>query len=194
MLFLFAAGRWGPGFFCFTVSFGFAGIVFYLLFSPARFKSGRLHQFLTERWCGMARPLKYKTVAELESAIDAYFEDCKGKPLLDENGQPVLTKFGDPVILDAHPPTVTGLALALGFTSRQALLNYQAKKQFVDTITRAKARCEAYAESRLFDRDGARGAQFSLEHNFRWRTDNDPAADQLDKAAQLLGGVDSVIE
>lgn len=38
-----AAGRWGPGFFCFTVSFGFAGIVFYLLFSPARFKPGRPH-------------------------------------------------------------------------------------------------------------------------------------------------------
>lgn len=132
----------------------------------------------------MARPLKYKTVAELESAIDAYFEDCKGKPLLDENGRPVLNKFGYPVILDEHPPTVTGLALALGFSSRQTLLNYQGKKQFVDTITRAKARCEAYAESRLFDRDGARGAQFSLEHNFQWRTDNGPLS-VSDPKAQL---------
>lgn len=132
----------------------------------------------------MARPLKYKTVAELESAIDAYFEDCKGKPLLDENGRPVLNKFGYPVILDEHPPTVTGLSLALGFSSRQTLLNYQGKKQFVDTITRAKARCEAYAESRLFDRDGARGAQFSLEHNFQWRTDNGPLS-VSDPKAQL---------
>lgn len=63
---------------------------------------------------------------------------------------------------------MTGLALALGFTSRQALLDYQAKKEFVDTVTRAKSRIEAYAEERLFDRDGQRGAEFSLKYNFRW--------------------------
>ena len=34
----------------------------------------------------MARPLKYKTVKELQAAIDAYFQDCQGKPLLDEDG------------------------------------------------------------------------------------------------------------
>lgn len=116
----------------------------------------------------MARPPKYKTVDALQAAIDAYFEDCQGKPLVDDKGNAVTDKYGEPVIVGAHPPTVTGLALALGFTNRQSLLNYQGKKQFLDTITRAKSRCEEYAESRLFDRDGARGAQFSLEHNFRW--------------------------
>ena len=45
---------------------------------------------------------------------------------------------------------------------------YQAKKEFVDTVTRAKSRIEAYAEERLFDRDGQRGAEFSLKYNFRW--------------------------
>ena len=116
----------------------------------------------------MARPLKYKTVEELQAAIDAYFEECQGKTLLDDSGGGVTDKYGAPIIVGAHPPTVTGLALALGFASRQALLNYQGKKAFNDTITRAKSRCEEYAESRLYDRDGARGAQFSLEHNFKW--------------------------
>ena len=120
----------------------------------------------------MARPLKYKTVAELESAIDKYFEDCKGEILKDEDGAPVLDKFGKPIVYNSHPPTVTGLAIALGFTNRQALLTYQGRAAFSDTITRAKSRCEEYAESRLYDRDGSRGAQFSLEHNFRWKTDN----------------------
>ena len=32
----------------------------------------------------------------------------------------------------------------------------------------AKAQCEAYAEERLFDRDGTNGAQFSLRCNFGW--------------------------
>ena len=140
----------------------------------------------------MARPPKYKTVDALQTAIDAYFEDCQGKPLVDDKGNAVTDKYGEPVIVGAHPPTVTGLALALGFTNRQSLLNYQGKKQFLDTITRAKSRCEEYAESRLFDRDGARGAQFSLEHNFRWNAD-DPTAQALDRAAQVLKEVASAI-
>lgn len=115
----------------------------------------------------MARPLKYKTVDELQAAIDEYFKACEGRPLLDDKGQPVLLK-GLPVMLDVTPPTVTGLALALGFAGRQALLNYQGRKQFKDAITRAKSRCEAYAEGRLFDRDGTHGAQFSLRCNFGW--------------------------
>lgn len=116
----------------------------------------------------MGRPSKYKTVEEMQAVIDQYFEDCKGEPINGDDGQPILDKYGQPFIINAHPPTVTGLALALGFTSRQALLNYQAKKAFVDTVLRAKARIEDYAEERLFDRDGQRGAEFSLKYNFRW--------------------------
>lgn len=104
----------------------------------------------------------------MQEKIDAYFEECEGRPFLDGDGRPCLDKYGVPIMLGAHPPTVTGLALALGFTSRQALLNYQAKKEFVDTVTRAKSRIEEYAERRLYDRDGARGAEFTLKYNFRW--------------------------
>lgn len=123
---------------------------------------------------------KYTSVEEIESKIEQYFEDCKGYPLTDNEGNQIFNKFGLPVFIDVHPPTVTGLALALGFTSRQALLNYQAKPAFVDTITRAKARVEQYAEERLFDRDGSNGAQFSLRNNFKgWDADkkNDDSGD-----------------
>ena len=123
---------------------------------------------------------KYTSVEEIESKIEQYFEDCKGYPLTDEKWKQIFNKFGSPIFIDVHPPTVTGLALALGFTSRQALLNYQAKPAFVDTITRAKARVEQYAEERLFDRDGSNGAQFSLRNNFKgWDADkkNDDSGD-----------------
>lgn len=138
----------------------------------------------------MARPLKYKTVAELQKAIDQYFEECEGKPLLDDEGEPYLDKRGNPLIVGRKPPTVTGLALALGFTTRQSLLNYQGRKQFLDTITRAKSRCEEYAEERLYDRDGSKGAQFSLACNFGWSQNkdgsvpgqNEPEDDPLSKS------------
>lgn len=112
------------------------------------------------------RPPMYKTKEEIQEQIDAYFEECKGRQLFDDNGVAVRDKYGIPVFVDVRPPTITGLALALGFTSRQALLNYQAKKEFVDTITRAKSLVEQYAEERLYDKDGANGAKFSLANNF----------------------------
>lgn len=128
---------------------------------------------------------RYKTVEEMQAVIDQYFEDCKGEPIIGDDGQPILDKYGQPFIINAHPPTVTGLALALGFTSRQALLNYQAKKAFVDTVLRAKARIEAYAEERLFDRDGQRGAEFSLKYNFRWADEKKQDEDEGHGIAEL---------
>lgn len=119
----------------------------------------------------VGRPPKYKSKEEIEEKIEEYFKECEGEILKDDEGKPIFNKYGSPVVIQQRPPTVTGLALALGFTSRQALLNYQAKKEFVDTITRAKSRVEAYAEERLFDRDGTSGAQFSLRNNFKGWTE-----------------------
>lgn len=115
----------------------------------------------------VGRPPKYKNKEQIEEMIEQYFKSCEGEILKDRDGEPVFNKYGQPVIVNQRPPTVTGLALALGFSSRQALLNYQAKKEFNDTITRAKSRIEQYAEERLFDRDGANGAKFSLSNNFK---------------------------
>lgn len=113
-------------------------------------------------------PPRYKNVSEIEGLIDNYFKECEGEPFLNEDGQPLTTEKGAVIYKKSpKPPTVTGLALALGFNSRQSLLNYQDKPDFMDTITRAKSRVEEYAEERLFDKDGANGAKFSLANNFR---------------------------
>lgn len=124
------------------------------------------------------RPLMYKTKEELQEKIDAYFEACQGVPLTDANGDVMVNKRGEIMYVGEKPLTITGLALALGFNSRQALLNYQGRKEFNDTITRAKARVEQYAEERLFDKDGANGAKFSLANNFEgWKEKQQIEAD-----------------
>lgn len=118
----------------------------------------------------VGRPPMYKTAEEMQKKIDEYFESCKGRVYTDSEGNAVTDKYGLPIIIAARPLTITGLALALGFTTRQALLNYQGKEEFVDTILRAKAKVEQYAEERLFDKDGANGAKFSLANNFNgWK-------------------------
>ena len=129
-------------------------------------------------------PRKYKSVKQMQAAIDDYFNSCKGEPLISD-GVAVTDKNGTPVFVGAHPPTVTGLALALGFTGRQALLDYQARLEFADAVTRAKARCEEYAESRLYDRDGANGAKFSLGCNFGWNAESEKRGDPAALAALI---------
>lgn len=119
----------------------------------------------------VGRPPMYSSVEEMEELINRYFEECDGKPFLDKDGNPVRNKDGKIIKDDRRPYTITGLALALGFNSRQALLNYQAKEEFNDTIMRAKARVERYAEERLYDNNGANGAKFSLANNFKGWTE-----------------------
>ena len=115
-------------------------------------------------------PRKWKSVKAMQKAIDAYFESCKGEPIIGDDGQPLMDKYGNVILIGQKPPTITGLALSLGFTGRQALIDYQGRPEFADTVTRAKSRCEEYAESRLYDKDGANGAKFSLGCNFSWRS------------------------
>lgn len=115
----------------------------------------------------VGRPPMFESAEQMQELIDAYFKECDGKPLLDENGIPMRNKYGKIIKDDRRPYTITGLALALGFNSRQALLNYEGKEEFHDTIRRAKARVERYAEERLYDKDGANGAKFSLANNFK---------------------------
>ena len=122
----------------------------------------------------VGRPPRYKSVEELQKKIDDYFASCEGRVATNADGQAITDKYGRPVMIGQQPPTVTGLALALGFLTRQALIYYEGKKQFVDTIVRAKTRCEAYTEARLYDKDGCNGAKFSLTNNFRGWSDKPP--------------------
>ena len=119
----------------------------------------------------MGRKPTFTSAEEMQEKIDAYFASCEPELLRDGDGTPMLNKNGEPVYVGGRPMTIQGLALALGFTSRQSLLNYKAKREFVDTVTRARLRVEQYAADRLFDRDAQRGAQFTLAYGFGYARD-----------------------
>ena len=119
----------------------------------------------------MGRNPTFTSAEEMQEKIDAYFASCEPELLRDGDGTPMLNKNGEPVYVGGRPMTIQGLALALGFTSRQSLLNYKAKREFVDTVTRARLRVEQYAAERLFDRDAQRGAQFTLAYGFGYARD-----------------------
>ena len=116
----------------------------------------------------VGRPPKYKSKEEIEEKIDAYFKQCEGEVLKVAR----LAGLSSCTIFSTRTKRQVGaFGRWLGFSTRLSLLNYQGKKEFMNTITRAKARVEAYAEERLFDRDGSSGAQFSLRNNFKGWTE-----------------------
>ena len=93
------------------------------------------------------RPLKFQSVEELQTKIDAFFAECEAKE---------------------EPFTITGLALALD-TTRQCLINYEDRPEFLDAIKRAKLRVENDYEKAL-RKNGRAGDIFGLK-NFGWKDD-----------------------
>lgn len=105
----------------------------------------------------VGRPLKFKTVKELQNAIDLYFISCEDP---EKPGQWI------------RPLTITGLANALD-VSRQTLLEYEGEvegreksQEYADTIKRAKSKVEQYVEEYLFTGKNQTGAIFNAKNNF----------------------------
>ena|GEM_PF-861456 len=128
-----------------------------------------------------------RTVAEYENDIDTYFRSCEGEQVLDENGEVVTDKNGIPCIIGEKPPTITGLALALGFASRERFLLFHGSKEMEKLFDRAKSRIEDYLESRLLNKDTRDGAKFCLTNNFKnWNEKKEPIVEEKPSSA---GGI-----
>ncbi|MEG1621575.1 MAG: terminase small subunit [Oscillospiraceae bacterium] len=110
----------------------------------------------------------FKSAKELQNLVDKYFCSLEGEILLDENNVPVSDKNGLVYKVLPKPPTLTGLALALGFRGRLSLLKFQGNEKLEEIIETALSRVEEYIEGRLFDKGCTTGAKFSLENNFNW--------------------------
>jgi len=85
----------------------------------------------------------YKSPEALQAAIEAYFQECDDNPVIGI----VRKKNADPIEVKLERPyTVVDLALSLGFSSRQALYEYEqrngAKVWAYDIIRRAKGKIE----------------------------------------------------
>lgn len=94
----------------------------------------------------VGRPRKYECPEDFDAKVDEYYAYCK------EHSEPV---------------TWTGLALYLGFSSRQSIDEYLNYEGFSDSVKRAKALVEWHYEMRLATSSAPTGAIFALK-NFGW--------------------------
>lgn len=122
----------------------------------------------------VGRPAMFQTPEEMQVQIDAYFASCM-PTFLRIDGNVVPDKNGNPIV-EYNPPTITGLALNLGFEDRQSLYDYSTKKEFSCTVKKAIARMENYAERELFNNPKPTGAIFWLK-NHGWKAEEDTKAD-----------------
>lgn len=96
--------------------------------------------------------MKYKTLEELQEAIDKYFRED------------AMVKMGEH---EMFAPTMSGLAYSLGMC-RKTLLNYSNKDEFLHTIKDARNRIAAALEQRLYFSNPT-GVIFNLKNNFDWK-------------------------
>jgi len=130
------------------------------------------------------RPRKFNTPEEMQDIIDAYFEDRKPEPVKDDDGNVLLDKKGNQV-WKINPPSLSGLALALGFVDRQSIYDYEKNKKFSCTMKRARLRCENWAEEAGLSGEAPSSMIIFVLKNYGWRDD---------KSLQLDGKLDSRIE
>lgn len=97
-----------------------------------------------------AKP-KYASPAQMEGKIVAYFDS-----LLDNDGQ--MISF----------PTITGLALFLGFSDINQIYSYEKKAEFKYLINRARLMVTHFYETQLTTKQAAAGAIFALK-NLGWK-------------------------
>lgn len=109
------------------------------------------------------RKPKISDVEVMQAKIDSYFTACPDYvkiPFFDK-----ITGGLDYQI--KYTPTITGLALHLGFSSRKAFYDYENKPEFSDTIKKARLRIEKEYEKQLYN-DKCTGAIFALK-NLGWK-------------------------
>ncbi len=139
---------------------------------------------------------KYLSPEHLQGMVNEYFESCMG-PMINRDGNLVYDEQGRLVKTQVKPFTLSGLALHLG-VSTQTLKRYregqldtildEMKAETEDHLTfsrvvlRAKQTIEAYAEGRLYDRDGSNGARFVLDCCYGWVSHREQS--DIDKAKQ----------
>jgi hypothetical protein len=103
----------------------------------------------------IGRPPKFDNVEQLQSEIDSYFDKPPTKEVITKDGLQFVSVV-----------TITGLALHLGFESRQSLYDYESNDKFSYTIKRARLHVENNYETQL-QYGNSTGAIFALK-NMSW--------------------------
>lgn len=142
------------------------------------------------------QPPMYENPESLIVEVNEYFEYIKGEFHMEtvktvEEDDMGIERIKESKIKvwdrDPEPATITGLALFLGFNSRQSMYDYKKREEFSYIIKNATTRVEHEYEKSL-QRDKPTGAIFALK-NMGWadntRVDHTTAGDKLNNVMKV---------
>lgn len=132
-------------------------------------------QVASHPYSSVGKPRYIKSIQEMQDLCDQYFEWIKGEKELRKVKVPAANRKGyveceeEIWKREPEPPTITGLALFLGFTGRQGLQTYiDEGGEFLVTIKRAKARVANGYERNLHGGKSI-GSMFALKNIDQWK-------------------------
>jgi hypothetical protein len=119
--------------------------------------------------------LAFTDTSQVTDRIEAYFDSLTKIRKFHGKGDD-----GKPISWEEeyqNPPTMAGLAIALG-TTRVTLMHYGKGEGtrddgFIPIIAHAKERIAEFAETALYSREAAHGAKFALEVNHKYGREDD---------------------
>lgn len=111
----------------------------------------------------VGRPAMFDKAEDLILAVENYFTYVKGEVNPDWDKKNLLDKW----LREPEPVTITGLALFLGFESRQSIYDYAEKGEFSYIIKNARLRVENTYEQNLHANTPT-GSIFALK-NMGWK-------------------------
>lgn len=132
---------------------------------------------------GARRKIKWNSPAHLQGLVDEYFASCQGVIYNPKTGMPFMNEDGTPRMGQIKPYTISGLACYIHIETT-SIKKYSRKQidelgyptdeeycgpQYSDIILEARKKIEAFAEERLYDRDGFSGGKFVLNCAFGWQ-------------------------
>lgn len=120
----------------------------------------------------------------IKHLIDEYFRQCRGEAAVDSEGKELRDKNGELIRRGSRPPTMSGLALALGFNSMEEFLSYSGSDKEKEYIEKAKLMIENFNEEKLFEKDYVRSAIFNLSN--REEKSEDKADGEFKIPAELI--------
>lgn len=122
----------------------------------------------------VGRPPIHTDPKEVERLIMDYFEWIKGETATkevvignDDEGKPI-KEPKEYFIRNPEPPTVTGLALHLGFCDKSTLYDYRDKSEFSHSIKKGLSMVEKHHEKQIAYGDKCTGNIFALK-NMGWK-------------------------
>lgn len=113
----------------------------------------------------IGKPRIFESEAEMQIAIDDYFKHNMGlQPIRDARDNIVKDKNNNP-IYDERVPTTIGLALHLGFASRDSMLEYyNYSDEYSRILCIANAKIDNFAETQILKGVRPQGLMFWLKN------------------------------